>query len=110
MRISLFVTCLTDTVAPEAGVAVVRLLERLGHEVEFRREQTCCGQMHLNTGYRPEARALARRFVRIFGDAEVVVAPSASCVGTVRELYPSLAEGDPPSSGRSRRSRRASSS
>jgi L-lactate dehydrogenase complex protein LldE len=95
VRISLFVTCLTDTVAPEAGVAVVRLLERLGHEVEFRREQTCCGQMHLNTGYRPEARALARRCVRIFGDAEVVVAPSASCVGTVRELYPSLAEGDP---------------
>jgi L-lactate dehydrogenase complex protein LldE len=95
VRISLFVTCLTDTVAPEAGVAVVRLLERLGHEVEFRREQTCCGQMHLNTGYRPEARALARRFVRIFGDAEVVVAPSASCVATVRELYPSLAEGDP---------------
>jgi L-lactate dehydrogenase complex protein LldE len=94
MKISLFVTCLTDTVAPEAGRAVVRLLERLGHTVEFRPEQTCCGQLHLNTGYRREARELARRFVRVFADADVVVAPSASCVGTVRELYPSLAQGD----------------
>lgn len=94
MNISLFVTCLTDTVAPEAGRAVVRLLERLGHTVEFRPEQTCCGQLHLNTGYRREARELARRFVRVFADAEVVVAPSASCVGTVRELYQSLAQGD----------------
>jgi len=94
VRISLFVTCLTDTLAPETGQAVVRVLERLGHEVEFRREQTCCGQMHLNTGYRPEARELARRFVRVFGDAELIVAPSASCVGTVRDFYPALAEGD----------------
>jgi len=95
VRISLFVTCLTDTLAPETGRAVVQVLERLGHEVDFRREQTCCGQMHANTGYRSEALDLARRFVRVFGDADVVVAPSASCVGTVRELYPSLAEGEP---------------
>jgi len=95
VRISLFVTCLSDTVAPEAGTAVVRLLERLGHEVEFRRRQTCCGQLHLNTGYRREAAMLSRRFTRVFGDAEVVVAPSASCVATVRDLYPGLAEGDP---------------
>jgi L-lactate dehydrogenase complex protein LldE len=94
VRISLFVTCLTDTLVPETGIATVRLLERLGHQVDFPRDQTCCGQMHLNTGYRPEARELARRFVRVFGDAEVVVAPSASCVGTVREFYPQLAEGD----------------
>src|SRR5918992_3046593 len=94
MRVALFVTCLTDTLAPETGIAVVRLLERIGHEVEFRREQTCCGQMHLNTGYRNEARSLARRFVRVFADAEVVVAPSASCVGTVREHYASLTDGD----------------
>ena len=95
MRISLFVTCLADTVAPEAGSAVVRVLERLGHEVEFRREQTCCGQLHLNTGYRREAARLARRFAGVFADADVVVAPSASCVATVRDLYPGLAEGDP---------------
>ena len=95
MRITLFVTCLTDTLAPQTGVAVVRLLERLGHSVEFPRAQTCCGQMHLNTGYRREARELARRFAQVFADAELVVAPSASCVGTVRDSYADLAEGDP---------------
>ena len=94
MRVTLFVTCLTDTVAPEAGIAVVRILERVGHEVEFPPAQTCCGQMHLNTGYRTEGRSLARRFLHVFADAELVVAPSASCVGTVRELYPTLADGD----------------
>jgi L-lactate dehydrogenase complex protein LldE len=95
VRIALFVTCLTDTLLPETGIATVRLLERLGHEVTFPREQTCCGQMHLNTGYQHEARELARRFVRIFVNEEVIVAPSASCVGTVREYYPHLSEGDP---------------
>ena len=95
MRVALFVTCLTDTLLPDTGIATVRLLERLGHQVTFPRGQTCCGQMHLNTGYQPEARELARRFVRVFADEEVIVAPSASCVGTVREWYPRLAEGDP---------------
>jgi L-lactate dehydrogenase complex protein LldE len=95
VRITLFVTCLTDTLAPQTGIAVVRLLERLGHTVAFPRDQTCCGQMHLNTGYRKEARDLAGRFLRVFGGADVVVAPSASCVGTVREAYADLADGDP---------------
>ncbi len=90
MRIALFVTCLGDTLFPETGKAVVRILERLGHEVEFPAEQTCCGQMHLNNGYREGAAALARRFVDVFGEYDVVVAPSSSCVGTVRELYPQL--------------------
>jgi L-lactate dehydrogenase complex protein LldE len=94
VRVALFVTCLTDTLAPETGIAVVRLLERLGHQVDFPVAQTCCGQIHVNSGYQAEARGLARRFVQVFADAEVVVAPSASCVGTVRELYPLLAEGD----------------
>jgi L-lactate dehydrogenase complex protein LldE len=94
VRVSLFVTCLTDTLVPETGIAVVQLLERLGHQVEFRRDQTCCGQMHLNSGYRPEARKLMRRFVGVFAGAETIVAPSASCVATVREFYPSLAKGD----------------
>ncbi|HEY2600874.1 MAG TPA: (Fe-S)-binding protein [Thermoleophilaceae bacterium] len=85
MKVTLFITCLADTLFPEAGRSVVRVLERLGHEVEFPEEQTCCGQMHLNTGYRDEGMALARRFERVFADAEVVVSPSASCVGMVRE-------------------------
>jgi L-lactate dehydrogenase complex protein LldE len=92
MRVALFVTCLNDTMFPEAGIATVRVLERLGHEVEFPAAQTCCGQLHFNTGYQEEAVSLARRFVRVFGPAELVVAPSASCVSMVREFYPYLAE------------------
>src|SRR5881227_1542479 len=97
LRASLFITCFNDTLFPETGIAVVRLLERLGVSVEFPLEQTCCGQMHLNSGYPDEALPLLRRFVRAFGEAEVVVSPSASCVGMVRDQYPKLAHdtGDP---------------
>ncbi|HWC26866.1 MAG TPA: (Fe-S)-binding protein [Solirubrobacteraceae bacterium] len=92
MRIALFVTCFNDTLFPATGRAVVELLERLGHTVEFPQDQTCCGQMHANTGYQEEAIGLARRFVRVFGDCEVVVSPSASCVAMVRDQYPRLAQ------------------
>lgn len=97
MRVALFITCFNDTLFPRTGQAVVRLLERLGHNVDFPMDQTCCGQMHYNTGYHREALPLIRRFVRIFADAEVVVSPSASCVGMVRHMYPIAAEtsGDP---------------
>ena len=91
VRIALFVTCFNDTLFPGTGRAVVELLERLGHTVEFPQEQTCCGQMHANTGYGEEATALARRFVRVFGGCEVIVSPSASCVALVRDGYPRLA-------------------
>ena len=90
VRVSLFVTCFNDTLFPDAARATVRLLERLGCEVEFRPEQTCCGQMHGNSGYEDAARPLAERFARVFGDAEAVVSPSASCVGFVREHYPRM--------------------
>src|SRR5215469_15526049 len=92
MRVALFITCFNDTLFPEVGINLVRLLERLGHSVEFPEEQTCCGQMHFNTGYQREALPLIRRFVQIFSHAEVIVAPSASCVGMVREIYPLAAE------------------
>ena len=95
MRIALFVTCIGDTLFPEVGRATVQVLERLGHEVVFPAEQTCCGQMHLNSGYRDEARALARRFVEVFGDYDAIVSPSSSCVGMVRDLYPQLVAGRP---------------
>ena len=58
MRVALFITCIGDTVTAEVGRATVTVLERLGHEVVFPREQTCCGQMHVNSGYRPAADAL----------------------------------------------------
>ena len=88
MRVALFVTCFNDTLFPSTGQAVVRLLERLGHEVAFPEGQTCCGQMHGNTGYEEMGLALAERWERVFSDAEVVVSPSASCVGYVREHVP----------------------
>jgi L-lactate dehydrogenase complex protein LldE len=92
MRASLFVTCLADTLFPEVGRAAVVLLERLGVEVDFPVEQTCCGQMHFNTGYAREAIPLVRRFVRTFAGSELVVSPSASCVAMVRTFYPRVAE------------------
>jgi L-lactate dehydrogenase complex protein LldE len=97
MRVSLFITCFNDTLFPETGRAMVRLLERLGHTVDFPIDQTCCGQMHYNTGYQREALPLVRHFVQVFRDAEIVVAPSASCVGMVREFYLKAAAdaGDP---------------
>ena len=85
MRVGLFVTCLGDTLFPSAGQAVVRVLERLGQEVEFPEEQTCCGQMHLNSGFADEGVALARRLAEVFDGYEAVVTPSASCAGMVRE-------------------------
>jgi L-lactate dehydrogenase complex protein LldE len=85
VRVALFVTCFNDTLFPETGKATVRLLERLGCEVDFPEEQTCCGQMHFNSGYAREGLELARRFERVFAGAEAVVSPSASCVGMVRE-------------------------
>ena len=91
MRASLFVTCLGDTLFPDTPRATVSLLERLGVEVDVPLQQTCCGQMHINTGYGREALGLVRRFVDAFAGAEVIVAPSASCVATVREEYPRLA-------------------
>jgi len=92
MRIALFITCFNDTLFPEVGQATVAILERLGHTVDFPEAQTCCGQMHYNTGYQREALPLVRHFVDVFADADVVVAPSASCVGMVRDMYPRAAE------------------
>lgn len=94
MRVALFVTCVNDLVFPGTGQAVVRVLQRLGHRVEFPEAQTCCGQMHANSGYRAEALPMVRGFVETFGDYEAVVAPSGSCVAMVRESYPQLAAPD----------------
>jgi L-lactate dehydrogenase complex protein LldE len=90
MKASLFITCYNDTLFPETGRAVVKLLERLGVELEFHPKQTCCGQMHANTGFRGEAYCQAKRFVRLYQDTEVVVIPSSSCVAMIRDQYPTL--------------------
>jgi L-lactate dehydrogenase complex protein LldE len=90
VRVALFITCIGDTVAPEVGRSTVEVLERLGHEVNFPAGQTCCGQMHLNSGYQAEAHRLSERFLEVFDGCEVIVSPSSSCVGTMRELHPRL--------------------
>ena len=90
MQVALFITCFNDTLFPNVGIATTLLLERLGHTVDFPEAQTCCGQMHFNTGYQREAIPLVRHFVEVFHSAEVIVAPSASCVGMVRDLYPKV--------------------
>jgi L-lactate dehydrogenase complex protein LldE len=92
LRAELFITCFNDTLFPDTGRAVVEVLERQGVEVGFPLEQTCCGQMHYNTGYQVEALPLIRRFVDVFGEAEVVVSASASCAGMVRDIYPMAAK------------------
>ena len=91
MLISLFITCYNDTLFPETGKAVVTVLERLGHTVEFRAEQTCCGQMHYNTGYAADALPLMRRMVDVFRGSGPVCVPSASCVSMMRDHYPKMA-------------------
>jgi L-lactate dehydrogenase complex protein LldE len=87
MRISLFITCYNDLLFAQTGVAVVTVLERLGHNVIFRPEQTCCGQMHYNTGYQRETIPLVRKFVDTFADDEIICSPSASCVAMIRDHY-----------------------
>jgi L-lactate dehydrogenase complex protein LldE len=98
VRIALFATCLVDGLFPDVGRATVRLLERLGHEVVFPQAQTCCGQMHTNTGYQRDALPLVRRYVDVFEDCEMIVVPSGSCTGSVRHQHAMVARrfGDEP--------------
>jgi L-lactate dehydrogenase complex protein LldE len=94
MRVALFVTCLADTLFPDVGRATVTVLERLGHEVVFPAGQTCCGQAHINTGYRRQAVKLVRHHVETFEPYDAIVAPSGSCVGSVRHQHPMVADTD----------------
>lgn len=94
MRVGLFVTCLVDGMYPSVGKATVALLERLGVEVDVPLGQSCCGQMHINSGYADLAVPLARRMVEAFAGYDHVVAPSASCVASVQHQYPRLAGSD----------------
>jgi L-lactate dehydrogenase complex protein LldE len=91
MRIALFVTCLGDTLYPSVGQATVRLLERLGHQVVFPGGQTCCGQMHINTGYQKDAVGLIHHHVEVFSPYEAIVVPSGSCVGAIRHQHAMVA-------------------
>jgi L-lactate dehydrogenase complex protein LldE len=91
MRVALFATCLVDGMFPAVGKATVALLERLGHEVVMPARQTCCGQMHVNTGYPKQALPLVRNYVETFRGFEVIVAPSGSCTGSIRHQHAQVA-------------------
>lgn len=90
MRVALFVTCVNDAVFPATGIAVVKLLERLGVQVDFPAAQTCCGQPQYNTGYRRDTEPLMRRTAGAFQGYEYVVTPSGSCAAMIRDNYPRI--------------------
>ncbi|HYO80047.1 MAG TPA: (Fe-S)-binding protein [Bryobacteraceae bacterium] len=94
-EVSLFVTCVVDTLFPDVGMAMVNVLERAGCKVQFPADQTCCGQPAFNSGYRDEARQVARHFLKVFRHAEYVVSPSGSCTSMVSHHYSQLFENEP---------------
>jgi len=94
-RVSLFVTCIVDQLFPGVGMAVVEVLERIGCQVDFPEGQTCCGQPAFNTGYREEARQVARHFLEVFRDADYVVAPSGSCASMLTRHFAELFQKEP---------------
>ena len=89
-RVSLFVTCIVDQLFPEVGIAMTRVLERAGCQVEFPAGQTCCGQPAFNSGFRDEARLVASHFLDVFADAEFIVVPSGSCTSMVTHHFEEL--------------------
>jgi L-lactate dehydrogenase complex protein LldE len=93
VRVALFIPCFVDQLTPEVGLDVVRVLRRLGYDVDFPQAQTCCGQPAFNSGYWNDARPVAERFLDVFGSAEVIVCPSGSCTTMVRNFYPQLLAG-----------------
>jgi L-lactate dehydrogenase complex protein LldE len=94
-RVSLFITCVVEQFFPQVGQATVEVLERCGLQVDFPERQTCCGQPAFNTGYRDEARRVARAWMRAFRGSEAVVAPSGSCVSFVRNHFAELFHDSP---------------
>src|SRR4051812_19499301 len=91
MKVALFATCVVDTMTPQVAMATARLLERLGHEVAVPPGQSCCGQMHVNTGYRREAVPIVANHVKAFAGAEAIVAPSGSCVASIHHQQAAVA-------------------
>jgi L-lactate dehydrogenase complex protein LldE len=89
-RVSLFVTCIVDQLFPKVGMAMAGVLERLGYQVDFPEDQTCCGQPAFNSGYRAEARSVARHFLDTFESSEAIVVPSGSCTAMVTHHFAEL--------------------
>jgi len=90
VTVQLFIPCFVDQLYPQTAFNMVKVLEKAGVEVEYNAEQTCCGQPAFNAGFRDEARDVCTKFLKDFGGHDYVVAPSASCVGFVRNYYSTL--------------------
>ena len=99
-RVALFVTCMVDQLFPKVGMAMAEVLERLGYQVDFPEDQTCCGQPAFNSGYRAEARIVARHFLDVFEPWERIVAPSGSCTAMVVHHFAELFRKEPPTLAR----------
>ncbi|GLG01759.1 Fe-S oxidoreductase [Alicyclobacillus hesperidum subsp. aegles] len=95
MKVSLFITCVVDSVFPNVGISMTRILQACGCEVSFPPQQTCCGQPAFNSGYTDEARDVGKTLLEAFQDSDVVVSPSGSCVGMIHHYYPQLFADDP---------------
>lgn len=91
--VALFIPCLVDQLYPEIGLSMAQVLRRAGLQVTYDSRQTCCGQPAFNTGYHAEARRVAEHFIEVFRQAQVIVAPSGSCVAMVRNFFPELFAG-----------------
>lgn len=94
-KVSLFVPCFVDQLLPQTAVDTVTVLRRIGCQVSYPQDQTCCGQPGFNSGYWDDARACAERFLSVFRDAEYIVSPSGSCTTMVRVFYPELLASGP---------------
>lgn len=95
MKVSLFITCLSDAIYPRVGEAMARLLARHGIQLHFPETQTCCGQPAFNSGYWKEARESAKTLLDAFDDSDFVISPSGSCTGMIHHYYPTLFADDP---------------
>jgi L-lactate dehydrogenase complex protein LldE len=94
-RVSLFVTCMVDQIFPQAGMAMADVLEHAGYQVDFPENQTCCGQPAFNSGYRAEARTVARHFLNTFESSETIVVPSGSCTAMIVHHFAELFHKEP---------------
>jgi L-lactate dehydrogenase complex protein LldE len=90
MKVDIFIPCFIDQIYPQTGMNMVKILKKLGVEVNYNENQTCCGQMAFNSGFLNEAKEMGEKFIKDFPNNRPIVAPSASCVGYVKNYYPEL--------------------
>lgn len=94
MKVSLFITCLSDVFFPQVGKSVVEIMNQCGVELDFPEGQTCCGQPAYNSGYQEDAKLAAKQMIKAFEHSEYIVTPSGSCASMVHHYYKEMFKGD----------------